>query len=61
MREKRTWNTINVSWHTYENLRKLREKGDSMNAVIRGLMNLEVPDPTRPTPSRRAYYDEDWI
>lgn len=60
MRGERTWNTINVSWDTYDNLMKLRQKAESMNTLLRRLTGMELPDPTRPKPKRSFYYDEDW-
>ena len=39
---------------------KKRKVGESVNTVIRKIMELEVPDPTRPQANRKAYYDEDW-
>ncbi len=56
----RTWTTLNISWNTYDHLVKLRQRGESMNVVVRKALDLEVPDPTRPQ-ARRAYYEEDWL
>ncbi len=55
----RTWTTLNISWDTYDHLIKMRERGESMNTVVRKALGLTIPDPTRPNP-RRSYYDEDW-
>ncbi len=60
MRYERTFKTLNISWDTYNNLRKVRKKGESMNNLVRRHMGLPVPDPTRPKANRPAYYDEDW-
>ena len=60
MRSNRTFKTISVSWDTYDSIMEKRKIGESVNIVIRKIMNLEVPDPTRPLANRKAYYDEDW-
>ena len=52
------WITINVSTDTYQQLRKLRLRGESMNEVLRKLMDLPMPDPTR-SKRKRIYYEED--
>ena len=57
-RNRYTWTTINVSMDTYHHLRKLRGKKESMNEVIRKLIDLPVPDTSRPR-ARRIYYEED--
>ena len=59
-RYTRTWKTLNVSWDTYDNMRKVRKPGEPMNNLVRRMMRLPVPDPTRPLAKRKAYYDEDW-
>lgn len=56
----RSWVTINVSWDTYDVIMQRRKKGESVNIVLRKIMGLEVPDPTRPNSRRTIYYDEDY-
>ena len=56
---KRRWSTVNISWDTYENLMTQRLKGESLNNLIRRVLKLEIPDPTRGQ-RRHEYYNEDW-
>ena len=56
----KSWATLNVSWDTYDYIMKKRERGESVNIVLRKILGLEVPDPTRPKSRRTLYYDEDY-
>ena len=60
MRQNRTWKTLNISWDTYDNMRTMRKTGESMNNLVRRIMGLPVPDPTRERSRRTIYYDEDY-
>lgn len=53
-----SWKTLNISLDTHKELMYRRVRGESMNNLIRRLLQLPTPDPTRPS-AKRTYYDED--
>ena len=53
------WKTLNLSPDTYGELLKLRKERESMNDLVRRILGLTVPDPSRIRKKLRTYYKED--